>query len=89
MAKAKNMMLAGPRYKLGAVGPKTQKIAPAWVHLGVAGSGILLGYVTYPYVQGSPLAMTLMGAAGSIAAVGILLLVYDFVREKSIVETMA
>jgi hypothetical protein len=85
MAKARNM-LAGQRYNLGASAPKA--IAPYWVHLGVVGSGIALGYIAYPYAQ-QPLGMTLMGAAGSIAAVGILLLVYDLVREKSLVETMA
>ena len=80
-------MLAGQRYKLGAAAPAS-KIAPYWIHLGVVGGGIALGYIAYPYAQ-QPLGMTLMGAAGSIAAVGLLLIVYDLVREKSIVETMA
>lgn len=58
-------------------------IAPTWVHLGVVGGGVALGYVTYPYWQ-QPLGMTLMGAAGTITAVGILLLVYDLVRDKNL-----
>lgn len=79
-------LLAGRRYDLGAA--KSAKIAPTWVHLGVAGAGVALGYIAYPYAQTTPLGMTLMGAAGSIAAVGLLLLVYDLVRQESIVETV-
>jgi hypothetical protein len=85
MARPRNL-LAGRRYDLGAT--KSNKVAPLWVHAGVAGGGILLGYVTYPYAN-TPVGMTLMGAAGSIAAVGILLIVYDLVRNESIVETVS
>lgn len=83
MKKPRNM-LAGQKYVLAEPRP----IAPAWVHLGVVGSGIAMGYLTYPYAQ-QPLGMTLMGAAGSIAAVGILLLVYDLVKQKSVMEIVS
>jgi hypothetical protein len=74
-------ILSGRRYDLGASASK--RIAPAWVHLGVAGAGVALGYIAFPYNQ-TPMGMTLMGAAGSIAAVGLLLLVYDAVKDERI-----
>lgn len=80
-------MLSGHKFKfgMGQAAVKTNKINPTWVHLGVIGSGVVLGYVAYPYAQ-QPLGMTIMGAAGSVVAVGLLLLVYDLVREKSVLE---
>lgn len=83
-AKPRNV-LAGRRYDLGAVSSK--RIAPTWVHLGVLGGGLALGYFSYPYNQ-MPLGMTLMGAAGSIAAVGLLLLVYDLARNENVLDTV-
>lgn len=85
MARPRNLLM-GRKYDLGAA--KKDQIAPLWVHLGVAGGGVLLGYVSYPYSQ-TPFGATLMGAAGSIAAVGILLLVYDLLRNKNVIETTA
>jgi hypothetical protein len=76
-------MLAG-HYGLGEMALKRTGINP-WVHVGVAGAGLALGYVSYPYSQ-QPLGMTLMGAAGSIMAVGLLLLVYDVFHDKGIVQ---
>ncbi len=85
MAKKPKNMLSG-RYGLGDMAVKKNgKIAPLWVHLGVLGGGLALGYFSYPYNQ-TPLGMTLVGAAGSIVAVGALLLVYDALRDKRIVQ---
>lgn len=80
--KSKNMLYGS--YSLGDIANKN-RIAPLWVHLGVVGGGLALGYVAYPYQQ-SPLGSTLLGAAGSVAAVGLLLLVYDALRDKNIVQ---
>lgn len=77
-------MLAG-RYGLGDMSLKSNGRISPWVHVGVAGAGLALGYVSYPYSQ-QPLGMTLMGAAGSIMAVGLLLLAYDLFRDKGIVQ---
>lgn len=76
-------MLAG-HYGLGDMAAKNGRINP-WVHVGVAGAGLALGYISYPYAQ-QPFGMTLMGAAGSILAVGLLLLAYDVFRDKGIVQ---
>lgn len=84
MAKPRNI-LAGRQYGLGA---SSKKIAPTWVHVGVAGAGVALGYIAFPYNQ-TPMGMTLMGAAGSIAAVGLLLLVYDLVKDESLLQNGA
>lgn len=56
------------------------------VHLGVIGAGVALGLLSFPYVQQSPIAMLTMGAAGSVIAVGLLLLAYDLLKEKQIFE---
>ncbi len=77
-------MLQG-HYGLGEMSIKTEGRISPWVHLGVAGAGVALGYVSYPYYQ-QPLGMILMGASGSIVAVGLLLLAYDYFRDKSIVQ---
>jgi hypothetical protein len=76
-------ILAGRRYDLGAT--SRDRIAPTWVHLGVTGAGVALGLIAYPYHQ-MPMGMLLMGAAGSIVAVGMLLLVYDLVRDERIMQ---
>jgi hypothetical protein len=93
MAKPRNL-LAGRKYDLGAakkgvgapkksVGGSFGHIEHPWMHVGIIGGGIALGYVTYPYWQ-QPLGMTLMGAAGSITAVGILLLVFDLFHDTDL-----
>lgn len=63
----------------------SRKIPSPWVHAGVAGAGVALGYFSYPYRE-NPLGATLLGAAGSVTAVGILLLVYDLFRDKRLVQ---
>jgi len=77
-------MLAG-HYGLGDMALKTNGRISPWVHVGVVGAGVALGYISYPYFQ-QPLGMILMGASGSIVAVGLLLLAYDYFRNKSIVQ---
>lgn len=77
-------MLTG-HYGLGAMSLKTNGRISPWVHVGVMGAGVALGYISYPYAQ-QPLGMMLMGASGSIIAVGMLLLAYDLFRNKSIVQ---
>lgn len=77
-------MLTG-QHGLGAMALRTNGRISPWVHVGVVGAGVALGYISYPYYQ-QPLGMMLMGASGSIIAVGLLLLAYDFFREKSIVQ---
>jgi len=77
-------MLTG-HYGLGAMAIQTNGRISPWVHAGVIGAGVVLGYVSYPYAQ-QPLGMMIMGASGSIIAVGLLLLAYDFFRDKSIVQ---
>jgi hypothetical protein len=77
-------MLTG-HYGLGDMAIQTNGRISPWVHAGVIGAGVVLGYVSYPYSQ-QPLGMMIMGASGSIIAVGLLLLAYDFFRNKSIVQ---
>lgn len=77
-------MLTG-HYGLGDMAIKTNGRISPWVHAGVIGSGLVLGYISYPYYQ-QPLGMMLMGASGSIIAVGLLLLAYDYFRDKSILQ---
>lgn len=77
-------MLVG-HYGLGAMAIKTDNRISPWVHAGVIGAGIALGYISYPYYQ-QPLGMMIMGASGSIIAVGLLLLAYDYFQNKSIVQ---
>jgi len=77
-------MLAG-RYGLGEMAALKNGSINPWIHVGVAGAGLALGYISFPYSQ-QPLGMTLMGAAGSIMAVGLLLLAYDVFRNKGIVQ---
>lgn len=72
-------------YGLGEMSIKTNGRISPWVHAGVIGAGVVLGYVSYPYAQ-QPLGMMIMGASGSIIAVGLLLLAYDFFRDKSILQ---
>lgn len=55
------------------------------IHAGVLGAGIILGYIAYPYRE-NPLGVTLLGAAGSVTAVGILLLVHDLLKDKRVVQ---
>lgn len=69
-------------YGLGEM--KTKRVPTTWIHLGVIGAGTVLGLATYPYAS-QPLGMVLMGAAGSIVAVGLLLLAYDTFKTKHIV----
>lgn len=76
-------MLAG-HYGLGDM-TRRSRIASPWIHLGVVSGGLALGYFSHPYVD-TPIGATIVGAAGSIVAVGILLLVYDIFREKSVVQ---
>lgn len=78
---AKGML--GARHNLSQ---KSSRIAPTAIHLGVIGAGVVLGLVSFPYVNESPLAMMAMGASGSVIAVGLLLLAYDLLKEKQIVE---
>lgn len=59
------------------------KVNPLYIHLGVLGGGIALGYITFPYRE-NPLGATLLGAASSVAAVALLLLAYDAFREKRV-----
>jgi hypothetical protein len=77
-------MLTG-HYGLGAMALKTDGRISPWVHAGVIGAGVVLGYVSYPYSQ-QPLGMMLMGASGSVIAVGLLLLAYDLFRNKGVVQ---
>lgn len=77
-------MLTG-HYGLGAMAIKTDGRISPWVHVGVIGAGVALGYISYPYAQ-QPLGMMLMGAAGSVIAVGMLLLAYDYFKDRSIVQ---
>jgi hypothetical protein len=77
-------MLTG-HYGLGDMAIKTNGRISPWVHIGVAGAGVALGYISYPYAQ-QPMGMILMGASGSIVAVGLLLLAYDYFRNKSILQ---
>lgn len=84
MYKARSKGMLAGHYGLGDMATKNGRINP-WVHVGVAGAGLVLGYVSFPYAQ-QPLGMTLMGAAGSIMAVGLLLLAYDVFRNKGIVQ---
>lgn len=72
-------------YGLGDMAIKTGGRISPWVHAGVIGAGVVLGYVSYPYFQ-QPLGMMIMGASGSIIAVGLLLLAYDYFRDKAIVQ---
>ena len=81
MKKPRNI-LSGRCYDLGASASK--RIAPPWVHAGVLGGGLALGYISYPYAQ-TPMGMTLMGAAGSVVAAGLLLLVYDLARDENLI----
>lgn len=76
-------MLTG-HYGLGDMALKTGNRISPWVHIGVAGAGMVLGYVSYPYAQ-LPMGMILMGASGSIVGVALLLLTYDYFRDKAIV----
>lgn len=85
MVKAKSRGMLVGRYGLGDMALKSNGRINPWVHVGVAGAGLALGYVSYPYHQ-QPIGMTLMGAAGSIMAVGLLLLAYDLFRNKGIVQ---
>lgn len=62
------------------------KIPSSAIHLGVIGAGVVLGFVAYPYIDQSPIAMMAMGASGSVIAVGLLLLAYDLLKEKQIIE---
>lgn len=55
------------------------------LHAGVLGAGVILGYVAYPYRE-NPLGFTLLGAAGSVTAVGILLLIHDLLKDKRVVQ---
>lgn len=87
MRKGRPKGLLSGHYGLGEMAKKNSGNIP-WIHLGVVGAGAVLGYVSYPYHQ-QPLGMTLMGAAGSIMAVGLLLLFYDLFREKSIIQVAA
>lgn len=82
-AKVKGMLTG--HYGLGDMSIKTNGKLSPWVHLGVAGAGVALGYISYPYHE-QPLGMMLMGASGSILAVGLLLLAYDLFRNKSILQ---
>lgn len=86
MRKGRPKNLLSGRYGLGEMAKKKDSIP--WIHLGVAGAGAALGYISYPYHQ-QPLGMTLMGAAGSIMAVGLLLLFYDLVHDKNIIQVTA
>lgn len=85
MVRTKSKGMLTGHYGLGAMAIKTNGRISPWVHAGVVGSGIVLGYVSYPYNQ-QPLGMMLMGASGSIIAVGLLLLAYDLFRDKGIVQ---
>jgi hypothetical protein len=85
MRKGRPKGLLTGSYGLGEMAKKGATGVVPWVHLGVAGAGAILGYLAYPYHQ-QPLGMTVMGAAGSIMAVGLLLLVYDLFRDKSILQ---
>jgi hypothetical protein len=89
MRKGRPKNLLSGHYGLGEMAKK--KDIPSvthWVHLGVIAGGALLGYLSYPYHQ-LPLGMTVMGAAGSIMGVGLLLLVYDLFRDKNILQVPA
>jgi hypothetical protein len=86
MRKRRPKNLLSGRYGLGEMAKKKDGIP--WIHLGVAGAGAALGYLSYPYHQ-QPLGMTLMGAAGSIMAVGLLLLFYDLVHDKNVIQVTA
>lgn len=51
-------------------------LSPTAVNLGILGSGLLLGLVTYQYKE-TPIGATLLGAAGSVSAVALVFFVRD------------
>jgi hypothetical protein len=85
MRKGRPKNLLSCHYGLAEMAKKDIPSVTHWVHLGVIAGGALLGYLSYPYHQ-LPLGMTVMGAAGSIMGVGVLLLVYDLFRDKNILQ---
>lgn len=68
MARSKS--LYGSKYK------PTFKVSSTTANLSILGAGVVLGLVSYPYRE-SAIGSTLLGAAGSMAAVAFIL----FMRE--------
>lgn len=73
MSRPRNL-LAGRHRQMGKIFGK--KLDPTTVNLGILGSGILLGLVSYQYRE-SPIGATLLGAAGSVSAIGLVFLLRD------------
>lgn len=72
-ARPRNM-LSG-RHTLGRV-RHNPNLSPTVVNLGILGSGLVLGLVTYQYKE-TPIGATLLGAAGSVSAVALVFFVRD------------
>lgn len=66
MKKRPQNMLTG-RYGLAQI-RTNGKLPPTAVNLGILGSGVVLGLIAYQY-RDTPIGATLLGAAGSVAAV--------------------
>lgn len=72
--KPKNLLLGRKDRQVAHLG--NMRLTPTTVNLVTVGTGIVLGLVSYQYRE-SPIGATLLGAAGSIAAIGL----YFFIRE--------
>lgn len=55
-------------------------LSPTAVNLGILGAGLTLGLITFQY-RDTPIGSTLLGAAGSLSAVALVLFIRDLLIE--------
>lgn len=65
-------------YGLAEIRPdrESKRLSPTTVNLGILGAGLALGLITYQY-RNTPIGSTLLGAAGSMTAVALVLFLRD------------
>lgn len=79
---------ARPSLRLGLVDPKKKTwLSPTVVDLGIAGSGLVLGLVSFPYRE-SPIGQTLLVAGGGLVAVALAFLIRDLLTSRAIEQVV-
>ena len=77
-----------PSLRLGLVDPKKKTwLSPTVVDLGMAGSGLVLGLVSFPYRE-SPIGQTLLVAGGGLVAVALAFLIRDLLTSRAIEQAV-
>jgi hypothetical protein len=79
---------ARPSLRLGLVDPKKKTwLSPTVVDLGIAGSGLALGLISFPYRE-SPIGQTLLVAGGGLVAVALAFLIRDLLTSRAIEQAV-